>query len=101
LAFADKIDRSAAHLAVAIAPDADARLAAAARLRAAGVQTSMHYPCITGFSAFSKWRDFQLPISTDFARRAITLPLYPAMDEACVDLVMEALADDVNNCQER
>jgi len=93
LAFADRIDMSAAHLAVAIAPDADARLGAATRLRAARIQTSMHYPCITDFSALSKWGDSQLPVSSEFARRAITLPLYPALDDAHVDLVMEALAE--------
>jgi dTDP-4-amino-4,6-dideoxygalactose transaminase len=101
LAFADRIERSAAHLAVAIAPDADARLAAATRLRGAGVQTSMHYPCITGFSGFSKWRDSPLPVSTEFARRAITLPLYPAMDDSCVDLVMEVLAEDFAAAEDR
>lgn len=79
--FRESIQTSAGHLMVAVAPTAKARDEAVNRLRMAGVQSSMHYPCIADFAAFAQWRTQPLPISRQFASRAITLPLYPTMSE--------------------
>jgi len=79
--FGDFIEASAGHLMVAVAPTAEARAQAINRLRLAGVQSSMHYPCIADFEAFAKERTKHLPITREFVSRAITLPLYPTMAE--------------------
>jgi len=79
--FGDFIEVSAGHLMVAVAPTAEARGSAVNRLRLAGVQSSMHYPCIADFETFAKERTTPLPITREFVSRAITLPLYPTMAE--------------------
>jgi dTDP-4-amino-4,6-dideoxygalactose transaminase len=79
--FGDFIGASAGHLMVAVAPTAEARDSAINRLRLAGVQSSMHYPCIADFETFANVRTGPLPITREFVSRAITLPLYPTMAE--------------------
>jgi dTDP-4-amino-4,6-dideoxygalactose transaminase len=79
--FGDFIEASAGHLMVAVAPNAEARASAINRLRLAGVQSSMHYPCIADFETFANERTGPLPITREFVSRAITLPLYPTMAE--------------------
>ena len=87
--FSDSIDRSAGHLMVAVAPTTEARDQAIERLRTAGIQSSMHYPCIADFDAFAGLPSRPLPISRDFVSRAITLPLYAGMAESDVEKVCE------------
>ncbi|MCA1814846.1 MAG: DegT/DnrJ/EryC1/StrS family aminotransferase [Acidobacteria bacterium] len=109
--FAERGEESAHHLMVAVAPDAGARREAVASLRAARIQTSLHYPCVADFAAFcerggagARTHDSprrgaaesltggDLSRSREFARRAITLPLFPAMTEAQVEEVCDALS---------
>jgi dTDP-4-amino-4,6-dideoxygalactose transaminase len=80
--FSECIEASSGHLMVAVAPTAEARERATKSLREAGVQFSMHYPCIADFEAFAPWRAQPLPITREFVSRAITLPLYPTMAES-------------------
>ena len=90
-------DRSSAHhLVVALlSPDAlrdDVR----DRLRADGIQTSVHYPPIHGFAAYAEAGSRRpLPRTEDVARRIVTLPLYPHMSEDDVELVASSLIDAV------
>lgn len=70
---------SACHLMAIVAPSAQERQRVAARLSAARIQTSLHYPCVTDFSGFQAFAEHPVPRSHDFAQRAITLPLYPTM----------------------
>lgn len=80
--FGECIDASSGHLMVTVAPSPEARGRATKSLREAGVQFSMHYPCIADFEAFARWRTQPLPITREFVSRAITLPLYPTMVES-------------------
>jgi dTDP-4-amino-4,6-dideoxygalactose transaminase len=80
--FSECIEASSGHLMVAVAPTLEARGRATKSLREAGVQFSMHYPCIADFEAFVHWRTQPLPITREFVSRAITLPLYPTMVES-------------------
>lgn len=77
--FADAIDRSSGHLMVIVAPDPDRKERAVHALRHSGVQSSMHYPCITDFTGFSGGAGESLELTRHFTRRAITLPLYPTL----------------------
>ncbi|HSH39595.1 MAG TPA: DegT/DnrJ/EryC1/StrS family aminotransferase [Chthoniobacterales bacterium] len=70
---------SAGHLMVAVAPDEHARLHAATRLRGSRVQTSLHYPPVTGFSAFERSACAKLPVSLRYGNTVLTLPLFPSM----------------------
>lgn len=91
LPFADAPGEGAYHLMVAVAPDESTRTRAVQALKEAGIQTSLHYPCIPDFQAFAAHRPDGLAHSRAFARRAITLPLYPAMTVAQVREVCTAV----------
>lgn len=92
-------DEASHHLFVAVAPDAVSRQHAADRLRAAGIQTSLHYPFIPAFSAFARTlgesgptAEADLPRASQFCRRVLTLPLHPRLLPGDVRLVLAALA---------
>ena len=90
--FRDHPGESASHLSVVIAPDRSMRDEAVTRLRAQGIQTSMHYPCVADFTAFTSLAARDLERSRDFASRAITLPLFPTMTSDQVADVCRELA---------
>jgi dTDP-4-amino-4,6-dideoxygalactose transaminase len=85
--FADLIDVSAAHLMVLVAPCPEQRGLLAARLHAAKVQTSLHYPNAAEFAAFSRIEKTLLPLTQAFASRALTLPLYSHLGAADVEFI--------------
>jgi dTDP-4-amino-4,6-dideoxygalactose transaminase len=58
-------------------------------LAQAGVQTSLHYPPIHRFSIYENGTT--LPLTEDYASRAITLPLFPTISEEQIGLVIEEL----------
>jgi dTDP-4-amino-4,6-dideoxygalactose transaminase len=89
--FADRNGQSAFHLMPILAPDVSARDQVVQLLRQARIQTSLHYPCITGFSAFADYKSPPVHKSEEFSRRVITLPLHPKMDESSVVQVASAL----------
>jgi dTDP-4-amino-4,6-dideoxygalactose transaminase len=89
--FADNIKYSSGHLMVMVAPDPDTREKAVQALRQSGIQSSMHYPCIADFRGFERASDKNLERTRQFTRRAITLPLYPTLDPARINDIVEAL----------
>lgn len=91
LPFLDHTGDSAHHLMVVLAPDAEARSGAAAALKDAGIQTSLHYPCVADFTAFSGMAGGALEHSRSYASRVLTLPLFPDMTEGQVTEVCSAL----------
>ncbi len=93
LVHADRAATSAHHLMVLIAPDADTREVVAAALHDVGIQTSMHYPCITDFTAFADLVGSDVPVSRAFAARAFTVPLHPNLDPGAVEEIAGILVD--------
>jgi dTDP-4-amino-4,6-dideoxygalactose transaminase len=91
--FRESIPTSSGHLMVAVAPTAEAHDRAVNHLRRSGVQSSMHYPCIADFEAFAQWRTQPLPVTRQFASRAMTLPLYPAMSDQDVNRVCHLIEE--------
>jgi dTDP-4-amino-4,6-dideoxygalactose transaminase len=91
--FADAIKHSSGHLMVLVAPEVEARQRAVRALREHHIQTSMHYPCIADFAAFSG-ANRHLPATREFARRAVTLPLFGSLSAGSVreiaDIIREA-----------
>jgi dTDP-4-amino-4,6-dideoxygalactose transaminase len=89
---ARRFEDSAHHLAVAMLPDGIERDVVREALREAGIQTSVHYPPIHRFTAYSEVGARRpLPRTEHVGDRIVTLPLYPHMAVADVDLVSEAL----------
>jgi dTDP-4-amino-4,6-dideoxygalactose transaminase len=84
---------SAAHLAVVVLPRGSARADVRAALAARGIQTSVHYPPLHSFSAYSELATRPLSRTDDLAERLLTLPLFPHMTEAQVDEVADALVE--------
>ena len=77
-----------------VLPEGCDRAAVMASMRAAGVQTSVHYPAIHRFDYYrGRFGDVTLPHTERFSRRELTLPLHPALSSADVDRVVAALRD--------
>ena len=98
LAFADRLGdpSSSHHLAVALLPEGVARDAVRAALAQARIQTSVHYPPIHRFSAYSGIGPARrLPRTDDVADRMLTLPLFGHMSDEQFELVTETLLEAV------
>lgn len=80
---------SACHIAPVVAPDEDTRDRIRARAQADGIQTSVHYHPVHRFRIYAPQPD--LPITEDFARREVTVPLFPGMSEGDVDRVARSV----------
>lgn len=70
-----------------------ARAQVMARLRDAGIGTGVHYPAIHLFALYRRlgWRPGDFPQAEYVGRNILTLPLFPAMEDADVERVAEAL----------
>jgi dTDP-4-amino-4,6-dideoxygalactose transaminase len=90
LPFAGRDEGSAHHLAVIVLPEDADRDKVRAAFETRGIQTSVHYPPIHTFSAYSSKR--RLPRTDAVAPRLLTLPLYGSMTDEQVDAVIEAMA---------
>lgn len=86
--FSEESDAlSSCHILPLVTPSPDAREDVRAAAAAADIQTSVHYQPVHGFRVFQPQPE--LPITEDYAQREVTLPLYPGMDDADVDRVLE------------
>jgi dTDP-4-amino-4,6-dideoxygalactose transaminase len=57
-----------------------------------GVQSTVHYPLLHSNGAHSQ-PDLRLPISEDYVRHCVTLPLFPQMEAWQQELVIEAVGE--------
>jgi dTDP-4-amino-4,6-dideoxygalactose transaminase len=83
---------SSHHLQTAVVPHGVSRDGVRAALVERRIQTSVHYPPIHQFSAFSGYSSRALPRTEDVGARLLTLPLFPHMRDEQVDEVVDALA---------
>jgi dTDP-4-amino-4,6-dideoxygalactose transaminase len=88
--FAAELADTAIHLMPVLLPAGISRPAVMARLKEAGIQSSIHYPPVHTFTAY-RGQAAQLPRTEALAERQLTLPLYPHMDHGAVDLVVDVL----------
>jgi dTDP-4-amino-4,6-dideoxygalactose transaminase len=63
------------------------------RLAEQGIQTSLHYPPVHSFTAYGEDERPDLPVTEAYAARAVTLPLFPAISEQQLGLVVDGLAE--------
>jgi dTDP-4-amino-4,6-dideoxygalactose transaminase len=82
------------HIMPVVLPQRCDRPAIMATMRAAGVQTSVHYPAVHQFAYYrDRFGEVTLPHTECFSRRELTLPLHPALGVADVDRVVAALGE--------
>jgi dTDP-4-amino-4,6-dideoxygalactose transaminase len=93
--FAEHAGLSSAHIMPVLLPRGSDRIHFMEEIKLQGIQTSIHYPPIHKFTAYCK-EDLsvsnRLPVTEDIAEREVTLPLYPAMTDEDVALVVEGVA---------
>ena len=86
---ADGLESSHHLFTIVVEPGAD-RDGIRAQLAAAGIETSVHYPPVHGFAIYRDGAP-ELPLTDDYARRTISLPIYAHMTDDQQDLVVDAL----------
>lgn len=79
------------HLFTVVLDDGLDVPAVRAALAERGVQTSMHYPPVHRFSIYADGPP-ELPLTDEYARRTMTLPLFAHMEQWQQELVVETLA---------
>lgn len=88
--------QSAYHILPVLLPPGSDRKAVIESLKAKGIQSSIHYPAFWNFTAYAgQFSPANAPIAADICERELTLPLYPTMTEAEVDLVTTALQEAI------
>jgi dTDP-4-amino-4,6-dideoxygalactose transaminase len=94
--FAHANGASASHILPVVLPEGTDRDTVMGRLRDAGVQSTIHYPPIHRLSFFrGRWPDLHLPHTDAFARRELTLPLHPGLQNHDPERVAAALAESL------
>jgi dTDP-4-amino-4,6-dideoxygalactose transaminase len=92
LPFRGKVGSPSYHIFPMLLPSGIDRKTFIDKLRAEGIQTSIHYPPTHSFSYYkSRYGAISLPKTDDISGRQVTLPLYPGMGEEKVDLVADAV----------
>ena len=81
---------SAWHLATLVAESSALRDAIRDALREERIQTSLHYPSISGFTAYAGF-NAAVPVAEQIAERALTLPLHPKLTADDVSLVCDVV----------
>jgi dTDP-4-amino-4,6-dideoxygalactose transaminase len=80
------------HIFPILLPSVVDRFALIDQMRAARIQTSIHYPPIHTFQYYrQRYPGIQLPITDALASRQLTLPLYPDLTEAQINWVVDSL----------
>jgi dTDP-4-amino-4,6-dideoxygalactose transaminase len=88
--FESELDETAVHILPVLLPEGSDRDAVMARMKDAGVQTSIHYPPVHHFACYATAED-ELPRTTALAKRELTLPFFPALPDTDVPVVVDAL----------
>jgi len=86
--------RSAYHILPVLLPEPCERLAVIEKLKANGVQASIHYPPFWDFTGYQgMYKASDTPVAAAIVRRELTLPLYPTLRDDEVDYVTDALRE--------
>jgi dTDP-4-amino-4,6-dideoxygalactose transaminase len=82
---------SANHLFTVVVDDDIDRDRVVAHLAEMGVQVSLHYPPVHRFTAYRY--ESEVPLTNQYAARAITLPLFPTISDEQIELVVDGLRE--------
>jgi dTDP-4-amino-4,6-dideoxygalactose transaminase len=88
---ASALDDTGVHILPALLPEGADRAAVMEQLGKAGIQTSVHYPAIHGFSAYRDADAASLRRTAALCERELSLPFYPDLPDADVDRVASEL----------
>jgi dTDP-4-amino-4,6-dideoxygalactose transaminase len=100
LPFREFRGKSAYHVQPALLPPGVEKAEFFASMKAAGIQTSFHYPPIHQFSVYQDMAPpggFDLPQTEHIAAREVTLPLYPAMTRDTIRYIAEAIQEIIQS----
>jgi dTDP-4-amino-4,6-dideoxygalactose transaminase len=92
--FLDHPGITSAHIMPILLPHDSNRVDFMEQMKLQGIQTSIHYPPVHKFTAYKNLNNSistGLSITENVADREVTLPLYPAMNNENVALVVEAI----------
>ncbi len=85
-------DVTAAHLLPVLLSDGVEREQVMGELRAAGIQSSIHYPPVHHFSYYrARFPNIELVKTERFCQRVITLPLSPSLEELDLEKIVKTL----------
>ena len=98
--FGDALPTVGVHLMPVLLPLKTDRLGVMEYLKKRGIQTSIHYPLVHEFAAY-RANVQSLPRTEQLGRRQLSLPFYPAMQIADVELVVGCLVEALDSCKER
>jgi dTDP-4-amino-4,6-dideoxygalactose transaminase len=96
--FVGGLHETAVHIMPVLLPLEVDRASVMARLKEAGIQTSIHYPPVHTFTAYQGTRR-DLARTSELGSRELTLPLYPAMADEDVNTVVSELLKNVEALQ--
>jgi dTDP-4-amino-4,6-dideoxygalactose transaminase len=89
----DGVQASSHHIMPVLLPKGASRADVVAKLRAGGIQTSMHYPPVHLLSLYrERCPGSRLAKTEEFAAREITLPLHPGLELDDIDTVSRSTA---------
>lgn len=94
--FQNHLGKTSAHIMPILLPKNTKRHEFIDSMKASGIQTSIHYPPIHTFTSYKDGVAWNLPVTEDVAGREITLPLYPAMSDDDVIVVVSAIQAGLN-----
>ena len=94
--FQSHVGKTSAHIMPILLPIETKRKEFIDSMKENGIQTSIHYPPIHTFTAYKDTMVWDLPVTEDVAKREITLPLYPAMSNDDVVVVVSAIQASLN-----
>jgi len=82
---------SSGHIFPIILPRGSNRQSFMEKMKAQGVQTSIHYPPIHRFQAYQDFATHDLGVTDDVASREVTLPLFVSLSDQQVEYVVCAI----------
>jgi len=94
--FQHHLGKTSAHIMPVLLPRDTKRQDFIESMKGNGIQTSIHYPPIHTFASYKDDTVWNLPVTEDVAKREITLPLYPAMSNDDVIIVVSAIRASLN-----
>jgi dTDP-4-amino-4,6-dideoxygalactose transaminase len=84
---------SSYHILPIVLPAKSDRASVVSKLRDVGIQTTSHYPPAHLFSFYiARFPSVSLPVTEEFGRRQVTLPLHPRIEDWQVEMVVTELA---------
>jgi dTDP-4-amino-4,6-dideoxygalactose transaminase len=96
--FMQERGASCCHIMPVLLPEGTDRFQFMEGMKAEGVQTSIHYPPIHHFKNYEGQMQFlktDLGVTENVGRREVTLPLYPAMKDEDVEIIVNAIQNQI------